>query len=367
MTRTCSQPASRMRDDGAGAVGRRVADAGEQAVLHEQAGAPGRAARGGARRERLPHAQALVQLRRVGLLIQRVPVGAGGASSRSDASGSTPGETMTGSARLAPPRRRRARAAPREPGSSWIARVLPHGQVEQHHPGGREVAADRDDLVRGLAVARALVVVGAVEAERALVAAVGREVDEAVEEDGVAGVAARAARGRRRTPAAPRRRRAAAPRGPPSPGTAPSRMSAQRPATGRRAAHGVTGTRGRPRRDGALTTAWAAAAGRPTGTTATSARRRAPRRAAPRWPAPRARAPSSSRSRSPGRAPRCRAAGRPRRCSGCRAAGAAGRARRAAGRAARSSSSASDVVGRPKTAITTRAPRRRTSRRRGRP
>ena len=146
------------------------------------------------------------------------------------------------------------------PGLVVDRRVLPHRQVQEDDARGGEVAADGHDLFGGLAVARALVVVRAVEAERALVAAVGGEVHEAVEEDGVAGVPRSAARARPRTPAAPRRRRAAAPRGRARPARLRSRMRAQRsPMEAPGPLTGVTGTRGRPR-GAAATRAWAASA-----------------------------------------------------------------------------------------------------------
>ena len=137
--------------------------------------------------------------------------------------------------------------------------VLAHRQVEEDDARGREVAADGHDLVGGLAVARALVVVGAVEAERALVAAVGGEVDEAVEEDGVAGVPlAHLARGRehqRRLVAGAQQRLE----------VARVRLGAAEDARaevadgGAGPLTGVTGTRGPPRR-AAATRAWAASA-----------------------------------------------------------------------------------------------------------
>ena len=171
-----------------GAVGGRIPDAGEQAVLDEQAGATSRAARGGSRLERLANAEAVVQRSRVRLLIQRVPVGAG----RSD-------RAQRGLREDAGRHHDRQPGAVRDGGDELDERglaglvveggVLAHREVEQDDAGAGEVAADGDHLVRGLAVARALVVARAVEAEDALVAAVGREVHEPVEEDRVARMA----------------------------------------------------------------------------------------------------------------------------------------------------------------------------------
>ena len=278
-------------DDGAGAVGRRVADAGEQAVLDEQAGAPGRAARGGARRERLPHAQALVELRRVGLLVQRVPVGAAALSSRSDASGTHAGRDHDRAARLA------ARTARHELEQRRVAGLVVDDAGPRPSSGraGRRPKPARSRQMAttsssGLAVARALVVVRRGRSRtrtrcgsrsRSRRSRRGRRRRRS---------AARAARARRRTPAAPRRRRAAAPRGRARPASAPPRMRAQRHrATGERpgAAHGrVTGTRGRRStgrrsRRGPGRRRAACADGAPSADERPAA---APRRAAPRWP-----------------------------------------------------------------------------------
>ena len=68
-------------------------------------------------------------------------------------------------------------------------RILAHGQVEQVDARCGQVAADRHNLFDWLAVARTLAVAAAVEAERAAIATVGGEVDEAVREDDIAEVA----------------------------------------------------------------------------------------------------------------------------------------------------------------------------------
>ena len=84
-------------DDGACAVGSRVADTGEQAVLHEQAGAPSGGASLGALLERLPTgadartAPAYASPDTAHTSLRRPHAGR-----RSEAAGSTPGETMTG-------------------------------------------------------------------------------------------------------------------------------------------------------------------------------------------------------------------------------------------------------------------------------
>ena len=187
ITRTCSHPESRMT------TMERARSAAVSPMPVSRPSSTSRPARRAAARasaracERLPHAQALVELRRVGLLVQRVPV--------------RPGRPELPQRRLRQHARRDHDGSPRLAGDAAheleqrrVAGlvvdegVLPHRQVEQDDTRRGEVAADGDDLVRGLAVARALVVVRAVEAEGALVAAVGREVHEAVEEHGVARV-----------------------------------------------------------------------------------------------------------------------------------------------------------------------------------
>ena len=241
--------------------------------------------------------------------------------------------------------------------------VLAHREVEQHHAGGGEVAADLDHLVGGLAVARALVVAGAVEAERARVAAVGGEVDEPVEEHGVAGVAGAQLPGggedeRRLVAGAQQRLEVVLPGGgaredlgaEAGDGTARGHESAELEDVRERVPAGRPGWRERQADGHHRDQSHAGHA----------------RRAAPRSPARRAPAPSSSTSRSPWRAPRCKGAAPRRRCSGCPAAAAGGRAPRRAARActaARRRATGTARRRRPRPA----APRRRTWRRRGTP
>ena len=338
MTRTCSQPAVAHGDDGAA---RSAAVSPMPVSMPSSTSRPARRAalRAAARSvERLAHAQARRRARACG------SPGTARTSRRRRARrlaqhrrrARTPGETMTGS----PSPSFTAATSSSSAGVAGVVvdeRVLAHGEVEQHDAGRGEVAADGHDLVERLAIARALVVVGAVEAEGALVAAVGGEVDEPVEEDGVAECAARAARARRR-----RRRRGA---------SSPAASSVSRSLAGRRAASA---------RRWIVRPAERRSYGPLRSPDARSARTRGRRRAAAlggskrstrrrrRWrgrrpdghadgddrhelrrrldaeqllePARRAPAPSSSRRRSPWRAPPCRAAARRRRCSAGRAA-----------------------------------------------
>ena len=267
MTRTCSHPASRIADDRAGPVGGRVADAGEQAVLDEQArragprGVPRRAPRTAARRAGARRAPACASPGTARTSRRRPR-----SSSRSAGSGSTPGETMTGSPSPSATAATSSTSAA-WPGSSWMHGVLAHGEVEQDDAGLGEVAADRDHLVRGLAVARALVVVRAVEAERARVAAVGGEVHEAVQEHRVARVPrAHLAGGRehqrRLFAGAQQRLEVALVRG----GALEDVRADAR--DGPAGAHAVSGTRGR-RRAGRRLVGRGGVSGRPMGTTAT--------------------------------------------------------------------------------------------------
>ncbi len=156
------------------------------------------------------------------------------------------------------------------PGLVVDRRVLPHREVQEDDARGGEVAADGDDLLR-----RTCGSAGSRRCPR------GRSRTRT--RCGSRWRSTRSRRGRRRrrsaggaapwrrrTPAAPRRRRAAAPRGRARPGRRRSRERAQRSAMEElRPGTEVTGTRGRPR-EAAATKAWAASAGRPTGTRATS-------------------------------------------------------------------------------------------------
>ena len=121
----------------------------------------------------------------MGLLVQRVPVGAALSQPREDLVRHDAGrhhDRQAGALVNGRDELEQAGAAVRE-----HPRVLAHREIEEHDTRGGEVATDSDDLIRRLAVPRTLLVAGAVEAEGALVAAVGREVDEAVEEHRVAG------------------------------------------------------------------------------------------------------------------------------------------------------------------------------------